>query len=88
MTTFSFFRVDAGHILCEACATHEGLTRYDIRLSANSLKLLRNAQEFGPAAWVFPPPDGLDRRACSKVIDGFVQYHLGLAWDNGSFRHI
>ena len=26
--------------------------------------------------------------ACARAIDGFVQYHLGLAWEGNYFRRV
>lgn len=28
------------------------------------------------------------RRQCTRAVDGFVQFHMGLAWDNGRFRRL
>ncbi len=28
------------------------------------------------------------RRQCTRAVDGFIQFHMGLAWDNGRFRRL
>lgn len=28
------------------------------------------------------------RRQCTRAVDGFIQFHVGLAWDNGRFRRL
>lgn len=28
------------------------------------------------------------RRQCTRAVDGFIQFHIGLAWDNGRFRRL
>lgn len=28
------------------------------------------------------------RRQCTRAVDGFIQFHIGLAWENGRFRRL
>lgn len=28
------------------------------------------------------------RRQCTRAVEGFIQFHIGLAWDNGRFRRL
>lgn len=84
----AFFRIDAGTLFCMECSKIQNFSRYDVYLPQGALNLLRAGQALSPSGWHFSSMDSLDRRACSKVIDGFIQYHLGLAWDKGDFRHV
>ena len=82
------FVVDEGHVRCPSCRAQAGPVRYGVELSAGGLDLLRHVQQELPSAWHAEELPSADRRACSRVIDGFVQYHLGLAWEGGYFRRV
>lgn len=84
------FAVDEGQILCRGCfqSLPRAETRYSVDISARGLDLLRGVQQTFPSAWPVDEPAVADRRACARAIDGFVQYHLGLAWENGYFRRV
>ncbi len=82
------FVVDEGHVRCPSCRAEAGPVRYGVELSADGLDLLRHVQQELPSAWHAEELPPADRRACSRVIDGFVQYHLGLAWEGGFFRRV
>ena len=56
-----------------------------MEIPAQGLDLLRHVQQSFPSGWPdgeLPPPV---RRACARAIDGFVQYHLGLAREGTIF---
>ena len=82
------FVVDEGHVRCPSCRAEAGPVRYGVELSADGLDLLRHVQQELPSGWHAEELPPADRRACSRVIDGFVQYHLGLAWGGGFFRRV
>ncbi|MDE5879402.1 MAG: DNA repair protein RecO [Desulfovibrio sp.] len=84
------FVVDDGLLLCPACRAARPLaeTRYCVEVSRRGLDLLRAVQQTFPSAWPAEELPAPERRACARLIDGFVQYHLGLAWENGRFRHV
>ena len=92
----AFFRVAEGTLTCGDCLPPGGLA---VPLSGESLALLRRVQTLPPEMWF--EPDGSanaagsvgqlaftpeNRSECVRAIEGFVQYHLGLVWDNGRFR--
>lgn len=81
------FAVDEGQLRCPACRAARP-ARYGVELSALSLELLRRIQGELPSAWETEEPPPAERRACARAIDGFVQYHLGLSWENGYFRRV
>lgn len=86
------FLISEGTLMCAACAArkdaHDGIC-----LSAASLELLRRVQTLAPLEWRFSgdqsggqPPE--DYRSCIRAIDGFIQYHLEIVWENGRFRRM
>lgn len=81
------FLVDEGRCLCQGCASGQRHSRHSITLAQPALDLLQNVQHNLPRCW---PPDaaGAALRQAARAIDGFVQFHLGLEWENGTFRRI
>ena len=90
LTDRALFAVDEGQMRCAACRAKAALpaTRYGVELSPAGLDLLRRVQQEFPSAWPVEDGPSPDRRACARAIDGFVQYHLGLAWEGGYFRRV
>lgn len=84
------FVVDEGRLLCRRCRALRPLaeTRYCVEVSRCGLDVLRAVQQTFPSAWPVKALAASERRACARLIDGFVQYHLGLAWENGCFRRV
>ena len=82
------FVVDEAQLRCPSCRAAAGPARYGVELGAGGLDLLRHVQQEFPSGWHAEELPAADRRACAKVIDGFVQYHLGLSWEGGYFRHV
>lgn len=81
------FLMDEGQMLCPSCTGKTSSTRYAVDVPPGCLDILRAVQREAPARWnVALTPT--QRRACATVIDGFVQYHLGIAWENGRFRRV
>jgi DNA repair protein RecO (recombination protein O) len=87
LTGGALFAVDEGHMRCANCKA-ERPTRYGVEVPGKGIDLLRRVQRNFPSAWPAEDPAPIERRACAKAIDGFVQYHLGLTWKNGSFRRV
>ncbi|GFH63298.1 MAG: DNA repair/recombination protein RecO [Candidatus Desulfovibrio kirbyi] len=87
VTNRALFAVDEGQIRCTRCK-FEHPTRYGVEISGGGLALLRHVQRVLPSAWLTEEPAATERRCCAKAIDGFVQYHLGVAWQNGCFRRV
>ena len=85
----ALFLMDEGQIQCQRCSHGMGQGgRYTVRVPAQGLALLRQVQREAPALW---GGEGLplhERRATARAVDGFVQYHLGIAWEEGRFRRV
>ncbi|MBQ4568047.1 MAG: recombination protein O N-terminal domain-containing protein [Desulfovibrio sp.] len=86
----ALFVVDEGQMRCATCRAAQPVQsgRYGIEISPAALDLLRHVQQESPSGWPGTEPEPADRRACARLIDGFVQYHLGLSWENGFFRRV
>ena len=79
--------VREGTVCCAACAgRYAGLKRH---LSPDSLYVLSQIIQGEPAQWGLaegrPLPSDI-RRECGQAIDGFIQYHIGLSFENGYFK--
>jgi DNA repair protein RecO (recombination protein O) len=82
----AMFLVNEGHTLCPNC--HPKHAAYATKLSGAGLALLRHVQQMPPSAWPHEDLPLAERRACAGAIDGFVRYHLGLAFEAGAFRRV
>lgn len=82
---YPVFHVQEGVLTCAACARSQG-PRF--RLSKESLDALRFVQENSPLRWLELNLSVKARKELSRAIDGFIQYHIGLSWENGMFRRV
>ena len=82
----SWFLVDEGQLRCAACGGARA--PYAVEIPAAGLDLLRRVQQESLITWDAGSLRAGERRACARAIDGFVQYHLGLAWEGGYFRRV
>ncbi len=80
------FQVDDGLMLCAACGEGRRGKR-QVSVSWSLRQLLQRLQQAQPEDWQ-DVTSFEDKRACSTLIDGFIQYHLGIVWDRGGFRKI
>lgn len=74
--------VDRGRVFCPQCAP--ALPRA-LRLGAEAHHALEQVRATGPRQWA---GRSLSRSACAdmyQVVEGYVQYHLGLRWSQGRF---
>lgn len=78
-----FFSIAEGVLLCPECGSR---SRQNLWVSAPALDVLAEVQATLPETW---QPERLEpgqRRECLRLVDAFVQYHLGLTWERGRFR--
>jgi len=80
----SFFQTRDGTIHCPDCPPPES----SLRISQDGLRAFLLIQNTPPLSWMeeHVPPSVL--RECARAIDAFVQYHVGLIWDEGRFRRV
>lgn len=79
------FHVRDGVLYCGHCPCPSGAS---VALSRETLDALRFVQDNSPLRWselCFSPAG---RRECSRAVDGFIQYHIGLTWENGTYRRL
>ena len=79
------FLLDRGGLLCPDCRV---TGPYALDLALASLDFLRTVQNSTPLLWDASRLNPADRRQCGRVVDAFVQYHLGIAWEEGRFRRV
>lgn len=83
-----YFAYNEGRIYCSHCQATQP-KRKKIRLPFQVLDLLRMVKQSFPSQW--PVCNEMPNeviRACSLAMDSFVQYHIGIAYSHGHFRHI
>jgi DNA repair protein RecO (recombination protein O) len=79
------FLLDRGGLLCPHCRVTGS---YALDLAFAGLDFLRTVQSSAPLLWDAARLQPAERRQCGRVIDAFVQYHLGIAWEEGRFRRV
>ena len=79
------FMVREGTLTCPKCPPMQG-TFVDI--SKETLDALRFVQQNPPLQWSKLALSPQVRREFSRAMDGFIQYHIGLTWENGRFRRL
>ena len=78
--------VEQGKLHCGGCR-HWGHGA-SVRLGGPALDVLRAVCELSPSQWAGLDVSAQARMECGRALDLFVEYHLGLTWDHGSFRRI
>jgi len=79
------FLLDRGGLICLDCRV---TGPYSLDLAFASLVFLRTVQNSAPLLWDVSCLNSNQRRQCGRVVDAFVQYHLGIAWEEGRFRRV
>ncbi len=81
------FKMDEGVCVCGRCAPRTN-SPYSLTLSAPALHFLRAVQHTSPTQWDVHALSTKDKQACFQAVDGFTQFHLGIAWDAGRFKRV
>lgn len=82
------FIINEGQLYCEACAKRLTPGKYNLKLSSHTLKKLYSIQSDLPVTWSDDDLEEDQKRLAARLVDSFVEYHLGLKWDRGYFRHV
>lgn len=77
--------VEQGRVVCGECVDKPG---HRIRLGEEALGLLSLVRTASPTDWLGVSPGPVARRRFYDAVDGYMRYHLGLAWDEGRFRRV
>lgn len=83
-----YFQVDDGQSFCADCASLEFEKKRRVRLTSGATLILDAIQHSLPDEWDCEATSDADLRIAGRVIDSFIQFHLGLEWENGNFRRI
>lgn len=86
ITGAATFLVNEGEVQCPRCLDRPGA--YAVEIPAKGLELLRTVQTLPLDCWDTDALSLAEKRACARTVDGFVQYHLGIAWENGRFKKV
>ncbi|MFZ5425882.1 MAG: DNA repair protein RecO [Thermodesulfobacteriota bacterium] len=78
--------VEQGKLQCAAC--RQWIKGANVHLGRESLETLRRICSTPPEDWAAMSVPAQARMECGRAMDMFVEYHLGLTWDHGSFRRI
>lgn len=57
-----------------------------LNASRETLDILSDIQEYSPEYWVLHAADSAIFRELGRIIDAHIRYHVGLEWNDGSFR--
>lgn len=79
------FQLESGSLICPQCAGAGQILRNSL-ISHTALGALDTVQTEDPLAWNSLPLAPEEWRTCARLADGYVQFHLGLSWENGRFR--
>ncbi|MDE7468896.1 MAG: DNA repair protein RecO [Desulfovibrionaceae bacterium] len=80
-----FFSIEKGGVLCHSCSPLSSALR--IR-DKEILYVLQYILSFSPIYWKSIPYNKQSIQQACTLIDEYVQYHLGVVWDNGRFIHV
>ncbi len=81
-----WFQVEEGRLFCPDCRkAGPGL---DLHLGTEALRTLEFIRSAAPGEWTRSEFCGQGLREGLRAVDSFVRFHVGLAWDRGSFRVI
>ncbi len=84
----AYFSVQEGAVLCSDCVgpdrVGQGTPFFMIRRPV--LEFLQQILSISPKNWQADAISASDRRQCCRMIDEFIQYHVGLYWDKGRFQ--
>ena len=72
-----------GQFACRACSAAQPGQR--LVIGALALETLGKAHVLPPSVWGELQLAPSVARECARIIDGFIQYHIGISWENGRF---
>lgn len=80
------FFVERGKTVCPQCVSES--RGQHLPLCGSTLDLLTLVRDSSPQHWQELELPPAVRRECAAMVERFVRYHLGLAWDRGRFRQV
>lgn len=90
MLTQGVFLADDGQVYCEHCIAHKTFSekKRSYHLDQASMQLMREVSILQPFPISLEDYKPNEIRRTVSAIDGFIQYHLGIKWENGGFCRI
>ena len=82
------FFVQEGRLVCPSCAFVARSSGRVLDLSAEALDILGAMRETAPSVWSGIPLASEAGVECARALEGFIQYHVGLVWENGYFARV
>ncbi len=79
----SFLLLSEGRIICSSCAG-TGQDRL-LPLGGEALRALEKVALLPPSEWNQVGLSGSGVQEFARAVDGFIEYHVGVAWDKGRF---
>jgi DNA repair protein RecO (recombination protein O) len=79
----AFFLPGEGLVLCPDCAG--AVTGQRFFLGPEALRCLESIRTLPVEQWGRLCPPAASSRQLARMVDGFIQYHIGIAWENGRF---
>lgn len=79
----SYLLLREGRIICPSCAGAR--PEYRLPLGPDALVILEKVRDMPPSGWGAIPLTPLSSREFARAVDGFIEYHLGIAWEKGGF---
>ena len=94
-----FFRVREGHFVCSSCSfslpeperVEDGFFDALIGVKHETLDALAYVQEYSPLAWregALASLSSTGQQECARIVDAFIEHHVGLYWDSSRFVRI
>ena len=80
--TVCFF-VREGRFACRSCSLVQSGQRLFLRQP--TLETLAQLHMLPPVSWGELQLPASEAKECVRAIDGFIQYHIGITWNNGRF---
>lgn len=84
------FVPEEGRIFCPRCLgrLEDGQKRHGINAPFPVLSRLGAVRFSPPHEWREDDLLESEKRACARLVDCFIRFHLGIGWDNGRFRSV
>ena len=84
------FQVGEGTFHCAACVRREGTGKF-LSVGHETLDALAHVQEYSPAEWregILRNLSPSGHRDCARVVEAFIEHHVGLRWNSSRFIRV
>lgn len=84
------FHVREGCFLCAACCAGQAFGKI-LPARHETLDALARVQEYSPLQWragVFASLSASGHKDCARIVDAFIEHHVGLRWDSSRFIRV